>query len=313
MAGDRIPTPPLGEETGITSDSSHGAGGDASEVAKDAAREVEKDTAKDVEKNTALSQPFVLSEGLAPIPAKLVARIVRGEFVDMAELLRDNLEALRRGSLQDGSTASSSQTKKARREVPDLLSWVQCFGTYMAIIASKHPSRVRQLLAYQTLIVREARRCGGNGWQTYDSMFRQQVVGHPDADWSKLNSTLYAVTFLAESGGGKNCPLCMETDHKEDDCALSLAKPSSSHRGSSDGASKRERGDARKITRGACFLWNQGECTHPYCRFRHVCVRCYGDHKVTHCRSAAVERDLYRKREFRPTAGVGSGEKPPRS
>ena len=67
--------------------------------------------------------------------------------------------------------------------MPDLLSWVQCFGTYMAIIASKHPSRVRQFLAYQTLIVQEARQCGGNGWQTYDSMFRQQVVGHPDANW----------------------------------------------------------------------------------------------------------------------------------
>ena len=40
----------------------------------------------------ATAQPFVLSDGLAPVPAKLVARILRGKFVDMAELLRDNLE-----------------------------------------------------------------------------------------------------------------------------------------------------------------------------------------------------------------------------
>ena len=32
-------------------------------------------------------QPFILSEGLAPTPAKLVDKIVRGEFVDTAELL----------------------------------------------------------------------------------------------------------------------------------------------------------------------------------------------------------------------------------
>ena len=38
-------------------------------------------------------KPFILNEGLLPIPAKLVGRIVRGEFIDMAELLRDNLEA----------------------------------------------------------------------------------------------------------------------------------------------------------------------------------------------------------------------------
>ena len=167
----------------------------------------------------------MLSEGLAPIPAKLVARIVKGEFVDMVELLRDNVEAVRRGSLQEGPIASQPHTKKTRREVPDLLSWVQCFGTYMGVIASKYPSWVYQFFAYQTLIVREARRCGGNSWQTYDSMFRQQVVGQANADWSKLNSTLYAVTFLAQSGRGKNCALCMESDHKEDECALAQAKP----------------------------------------------------------------------------------------
>ena len=41
------------------------------------------------------NKPFILSEGLPPVPYKLTARILRGEFVDMAELLRDNLEAQR--------------------------------------------------------------------------------------------------------------------------------------------------------------------------------------------------------------------------
>ena len=104
------------------------------------------------------AQTFVLSDGLAPVPAKLVSKILKGEFVDMSELLRDNLEAERKGALLDPSEASSpSSTKCSRREVPDLLSWVQCFGTYMAVIASQQPSRVMPLLAYQTLIIREAR------------------------------------------------------------------------------------------------------------------------------------------------------------
>lgn len=45
---------------------------------------------------------------------------------------------------------------------------MQCFGTYMAVVTSKYPDRVLQLLAYQMLIVREARRCGGRGWLAYD-------------------------------------------------------------------------------------------------------------------------------------------------
>ena len=34
-----------------------------------------------------MAQPFVLSDSLAPVPAKL------GNFADVAEFLRDNLEA----------------------------------------------------------------------------------------------------------------------------------------------------------------------------------------------------------------------------
>ena len=39
--------------------------------------------------------PFLLGEGLPPIPAKLVQK---GDFVDMAELLQDNIESDRRRS-----------------------------------------------------------------------------------------------------------------------------------------------------------------------------------------------------------------------
>lgn len=40
--------------------------------------------------------PFILSEGLSPVPAKLVAKIQKGNYVDMAEFLCDNMEWERR-------------------------------------------------------------------------------------------------------------------------------------------------------------------------------------------------------------------------
>ena len=107
---------------------------------------------------------FVLSDGLPPVPAKLVRKIVRGEFVDMAELLRDNLEADRRDAGTLSSEGGGVRRTGSRREVPDLLSWVQCFGVYIGVVASRQPEKVKQLLAYQTLIIREARRLGGRGW-----------------------------------------------------------------------------------------------------------------------------------------------------
>lgn len=245
-------------------------------------------------------KPFILSEGLPPVPHKLAARIWRGEFIDMAELLRDNLEAQRRTSASQ-QPASASSTAKNRREVPDLLSWVQCFGTYMAVVTSKAPHRMKQLLAYQTLIVREARRCGGRGWLAYDSYFRQQVVGDESADWSRLNQSLYAVTFItqADKDKGRSCVLCLEGDHTEEQCALysppirpaGSSRRATSDRNSSDSRESPATARGRAGSRMACFAWNQGDCRFPACKYRHVCVRCSGDHRVSRCAWPRSDRD----------------------
>lgn len=114
------------------------------------------------------------------------------------------------------------------KKLDDLLSlldfiWVQCFEPTWQF--HQHAAnQVKGAPGLPTLIVREARRCGGKGWLAYDTMFRQQAVGNPEVEWPKLNPTLYAVTFLAQSGSGRNCVLCMESDHSEDDCALAKGK-----------------------------------------------------------------------------------------
>ena len=121
--------------------------------------------------------PFFMSDCLPPVPAKLVAKIVKGDYVDMAELLRDNIEAKRRRT--DHPCSSSASSHANRREVPDILSWLQCFGVYASVVASHKPEKFRQLMAYQTHMIREARRCGGTGWQGYDTMFRQLAATVP--------------------------------------------------------------------------------------------------------------------------------------
>ena len=239
------------------------------------------------EQKGVVGKPFMLSEGLHPVPHKLVARILRGEFVDMAELLRVYLEAQRRSSsVPANNSYGGSNAARGRREVPDLVNWVQCFGTYMAIVSSKHPERMRQLLAYQTLIVREARRFGGKGWLAYDSYFRQQVVGDDKANWSRLNQSLYAVTFIAqgERDRGRCRIICLES---EEQCALYTPSYKPAHfrrtateRSSSDLREPVPAGRSRGAGRMACFAWNQGECRFPACKYRHACVKCSGDHRI---------------------------------
>ena len=293
-------TDPLNTED-VSASEQEKANGGTGEVVKSLGVEERAGTKKAVE---GTPKPFLLSEGLPPVPAKLVGRILRGEFIDMAELLRDNLEAQRRGALQESPSTSSPSVGRPRREVPDLLSWVQCFGVYTAVIASKHPDRIQKLLAYQTLIIREARRCGGKGWLSYDSYFRQQMAGEWRGDeWGRLNPYLFSSTFLAFGGSHRpNCSLCLESDHQEEECALSKAKgaaSSSKHLVSRDpprdNSSRVNKGKTPRST--VCFSWNQGDCSYPYCKFRHACVRCGGDHKIIHCRSLGSLSDRRPTRE----------------
>ena len=85
-------------------------------------------------------QPFLLSAGLALIPPRLAAKIQQLEFFDMAELLRDNLEVQRRATSQGQQQPATTPSRNRRREIPDLLSWVSCFGVYAAVLTSKHPT-----------------------------------------------------------------------------------------------------------------------------------------------------------------------------
>ena len=204
----------------------------------------------------------------------------------MAELLRDNIEADRQRAKEGGAGPSGGQPSQSQREVSDILSWIQCFGVYACIVANSHPEKLQQLLAYQTMLVREARRCGRTGWQAYDTMFRQQVANDPHADWSKLNSSLYSVTFQAyQNGRGKTCLHCLETDHSGSECALTPAKGYRMSRSSTsdDFHPNRAKPDRGERNTRVCYSWNDGRCAVPYCRYRHVCARCQGEHKASQC------------------------------
>jgi hypothetical protein len=257
-------------------------------------------------------QPSILGEGLPTVPAKLAGRIHRGEFVKMAELLQDNIEAERwRGSVPDNTCAGGVEKARQQREVPDLLSWVQCFGVYACVVASKHPDKIREMMAYQTTIICEARRCGGAGWQGYDNMFRQHATNLPNIDWSKVNNSLFAVTFMAQQNSrGKNCELCLEPDHTVTECALAPSKPReppTQRQPAGLGivpAGQRRAGPSREWRsrdeysgpRGqaaskppadrsdrVCYSWNDGTCRFINCRYRHECARCGGDHRAVEC------------------------------
>ena len=87
------------------------------------------------------------------------------KYLDMAELLNDNMEAESQQALMESEISPYvSQHRSGHREVPNILSWLHCFSLYTAVVCCSHPTKAKQLWAYQLMMINEARRCGGCGW-----------------------------------------------------------------------------------------------------------------------------------------------------
>ncbi len=246
---------------------------------------------------------FSLGEGLAVIS--------KGDFVEMAELLHDNLELETRESVKDDSSASSSSSssKCKRREqsedVEGLLSWIECFSSFAVLVEGVHPGSRKNLAAYQTTLIREARRFGYRGWLQYDKLYRWHASKNPSVErWGKLNPALYAISILSrQKGETTTCTHCMGSDQTSFQCALYKREGGNGARrwgggnarnknpgGSSKPYYKRPSNQSASKAAHVCYTWNDGKCVRgTSCMFRHCCYRCEGDHKAVDCRGRFVK------------------------
>ena len=224
-----------------------------------------------------------LSLAARPIPARLVQQIQAGRFVEMRDLLWDNVAIKHRiedlqGSLRGQLLPVSPQPRV--REVTTLPSWVCCFLTYLA--AGTLDPVTRDKITYAMLVVREAMKHGGRGWLDYDRLFRQQAALNPNLPWNVIHPELQATTILGQrpAGSGTFCALCQECDHVATQCALAqLQQPGVRATSIPPGATFHNGG---KI----CYSWNKGACIYPgACNFRHVCsIYHQASHPARDCR-----------------------------
>ena len=85
---------------------------------------------------------FVVGQGYAPIPYKLVGKITGGQFVDLADLLSDNIrvqESEPQAFLDGKLVVATAKTRMV--EVVDIPTWIEAFIIYSMIKCSAHPSR----------------------------------------------------------------------------------------------------------------------------------------------------------------------------
>ena len=237
---------------------------------------------------------FSLASSFAPIPNKLVKKIQALEFVEMQELLPDNIAlAERLEALPLHATHSSSPET---REVGALFTWVSAFYTYVAVVAAAHPDRVRDMLAYMRLLTREAQKYGGSGWLIYDQVFRRNRMG-PSARWDELDPSLHIAYITSQADKPvAPCANCNEADHPSCDCALASLVPPTKRPAlaPSSGEANRQRVTKRSSRpypqRRISLSWNRGKCIYEgACSYAHTCATCSDPHPACDCPATPAE------------------------
>ena len=159
---------------------------------------------------------FKLASSFPPILAKLVRRVQTLVFVEIRELLPDNIALAER--MESRPSRAQAAKDAETREITAFPTWV--FTTYIAIVAEAHPSRVKDMCAYMRLLTREALKYGGRGWATYDAVFRRNRAG-TDAPWDQLDPSLHIAYIISQADTPlAPCTSCNEVDHRTEDCAL---------------------------------------------------------------------------------------------
>ena len=143
--------------------------------------------------------------------------------------------------------------------------------------AVQFPSRTQDLLAYLATIVHAARQYKGSGWQTYDTIFRQQAANDSTRKWADVNTSLWTTVFCNASPQD-HCATCLCLDHTQSDCPT-LQGSKVSDKDNTPTSAQAETTPPSPI----CMRFNSQECTSATCSFRHVCLECHGNHRRTRC------------------------------
>ena len=229
-----------------------------------------------------------LSLSTQPIPAKLVNRIRSGQFVEMRDLLGDNIALNQHFETLNNACPAHVLPASSRprlREVTSLTSWIYCFLTYLAVRCSDQVTR--DGLIYARLVVQEALRHGGRGWLDYDRLFRHQAALNPSLPWNTLHASLMATTIMADRpGAGTFCSVCQGCDHLPSHCALAyIQQPVRQER-----VSYLQGGPWLDPT--VCSSWNESWCSYPgpSCSCLHTCATYASPHhRARDCKDTPLD------------------------
>lgn len=103
-----------------------------------------------------VKKDFVICPGYSPIQHKLVLKITTRQFIELADLLPDNLKA------NQSKTQTFPEGKivvaQACQKTVDILTWREAFTVYCIVLCASQATRWADLSQYKLLIIQTAKK-----------------------------------------------------------------------------------------------------------------------------------------------------------
>lgn len=226
------------------------------------------------------------------VPPRVQDRILRGEFIDLDDLLQDQLQANEDEVVQVAVTSgrplqlvtNRRRPATVKRRVHDLATWLEAWTIYARVITQAAPDRAPELLAYQSTIVEANCNYATEAWLLYDRKFRMALSVQPLLfSWAVIDANLWQSSFT--SMGRPRCAKCSLVHPGSASGCPFRSGPSSA--ASSDGGLSQHTRFAWHNGKPICRNYNRGQCTNPKCPRVHVCTLCKGSHPESACAQAS--------------------------
>ena len=162
---------------------------------------------------SAVPAGLFMGDSLAPLPAKIVKKIIVLEYVEMADLL------LKAWLLEE--SVMEAQLQRQKGLITDILTWVQCYSVLVSTLSLPYPDKVPELMAYLSTIIR-CQRDYNSPWVLYDRAFRSRAKVTQDLNRSVVNTSLFNLCFGGRTRRCYICQLYLSEQHCSEGCPRRL-------------------------------------------------------------------------------------------
>ena len=166
---------------------------------------------------------------LPAVPADVINRIRRGEFVNFDNLLPSNIgksssskititnDGERLCVANNSTDSSSSNSRNFKSKVRDFFSWSLAWTLFFQIMIQFRSHLAGQLLQYQLYITNLANQYTFWAWYKYDQAFRRIVANNDDIGWDSVDEGSFNMHVRGQSERVQ-CYHCGASNHLASSC-----------------------------------------------------------------------------------------------